>query len=283
LLQQAIALDPQQASFHAALADCYDVIFIYAPAQAHNPLQQARSEAQRALALDPASAEAHAALAYSYFYDWQFPAAEAEFKKSIDLNPRYATAHQWYGEYLRMMGRQDEAIAESKLALESDPLSAIINVEAALPYYYQGDYAKAAAQLQRTLELDPYFASTHGHLARVYALEGKLDDALRECLAARQLDDAPWIRAEQGMILARLGRKAEAEKIGRDLRAVDSHALQAMVEISLGNREHAIKLLELGCDQHDPMMVGLRVEPSFRALYTDPRFPAMLSRIGFST
>lgn len=286
LLRQAIARDPGWARAHAALADCFAVEFIYSSVSARELLGQARAESRRALDLDPTLAEAHATLAYAYFYDWDFPAAEKEFQKSFEDNPRYATAHQWYGELLRQTGRQDEAIQESKRALELDPLSPIINVEAALPYYYRGEYEKAAEQLRHTVELDPYFASAHGHLAMVYEQQGRFAEALQESQAAQVLGDAPWIDVEQGVLLARMGRKAEAQKILKKMLqsprqfAFDSASI-ALLQIALGQREKAVATLERAYREHMWQLTGLRVDPRFRAVLGDPRVQQILRGIGF--
>jgi len=286
LLQQAIARDPGWGQAHSALADCFVVQFIYSSVPARELLRQARTESQRALELDPTLAEAHATLAYAYFFDWNFPAAEREFQNSFEDNPRYATAHQWYGEFLRMMGRQDEAIQESRRALELDPLSAIINVEAALPYYYRGEQDKAAAQLQRAIDLDPYFASAHGHLAMVYEQQGRFTEALQEAQAAQVLGDAPWIDVEQGIILARMGRKAEAQNILEKMLqspqqfAFDSASI-ALLQIALGQREKAVATLERAYREHMWQLTGLKVDPRLRAVLGDPRVQKILRGIGF--
>lgn len=275
LLQQAIARDPSYARSHAALADCYVILSIYrAATPVTESLRLAQAEANRALELDPTLGEAHATLAYSYFYDWNFPAAEAEFQRSLHLTPRYATAHQWYAEYLRMMNRQEDAIAESDRALEIDPLSPIINVEAALPYYYRGENDKAAAQLLRTIDLDPYFASAHGHLCRVYNASGEYRRALQECLAAKALGDANWMEVDLADAYVHLGRPEKAREI---LRAVHN----AEIYPALGDKQRALAELDRAVAAHEPTLVGMKVDPRLAPLRNEPRFQAMLRRIGF--
>lgn len=285
LLQQAIARDPNYARAHAALADCFVIRFIYSQTSGADALRHARAEANRALELDPGLGEAHATLAYSYFYDWDFPKAEAEFQSGIRLAPRYATAHQWYGEYLRYMNREQEAIAESNRALEIDPLSPIINVEAALPYYYMGDYERAIAQLRRAIDLDPYFASAHGHLARLLDTKGMYQEALQEALAAKALGDAFWIEVELGMVYAHLGRTEDARRIlgtfkSRRIGGGPATA-PAEVYLALGDREQALSELEQAFARHEPLLVGLRVDPRFKPLRNDPRFQGLLRQMRF--
>ncbi len=186
-----------------------------------------RFPALHAIELDSTSSELHATLAYSYFYEWRFPGAETEFQNTIRQNPLYSTAHQWYAEYLRFSNRQEEAIAESNRALEIDPLSPIINVEAVLPYYCRGEYDKAAAQLQRTVDLDPYFASAHGHLCRVYDAKELYKHALQECLAAKALGDAGWIEQDLGVVYAHIGQTGKARAIQHTFR-------NALIPLALG-------------------------------------------------
>jgi TolB-like protein/DNA-binding winged helix-turn-helix (wHTH) protein/Tfp pilus assembly protein PilF len=275
LLQQAIARDPSYARAHAALADCYVIEPIYRESELEtDSLKLAQAEANRALELDPSLGEAHATIAYSYFYEWDFPAAEAEFQKSIRLTPRYATAHQWYAEYLRMMGRQQDAIAESDRALEIDPLSPIINVEAALPYYYLGQNDKAAAQLLRIIDLDPYFASAHGHLCQVYDSSGQYRRALQECLAAKALGDANWIEESLGCAYVHNGQPEKAREI---LRRTHS----STVYVALGDKEGALSELEQSLARREPTLVGLKVDQHLAAIRDEPRFQNMLRRMGF--
>jgi len=286
LFRQSIAFDPQWARAHAALADCYVVQFIYVAVSAHEVLAKARAEAQRALELDPTLAEAHATLASAYFYDFNFPAAEKEFQRSFEDNPRYATAHQWYGEFLRETGRFEEAIEQSKLALEIDPLSPIINVEAALPYYLHGEQDKAAEQLRRAIELDPYFAPAHGHMAMVLEQQGKFEEALQEILAARALGDSPWMSSVQGIILARMGRAAEARQILNEklrstkLVAQDSGGI-AEIQLYLGEREEAIQTLLRAFRDRNWQLTGLKADPRLRPLLSDPRIQEVLRDLGF--
>ena len=275
LLRQAIGRDPTYARAHAALADSYVILPIYRAAEpATDSLKLAQVEANRALELDPSLGEAHATLAYAYFYDWNFPAAEPEFQKSLRLTPRYATAHQWYAEYLRMMNRQQEAIAESDRALEIDPLSPIINVEAALPYYYLNEYDKAAAQLRRAIDLDPYFASAHGHLCRVYDANSQFREAVQECLAAKALGDANWIEDSLACAYAHNGQPEKAREILRRVQYSE-------IYLALGDKERALEELDRSVARHEPTLVGLKVDPPLAPIRDEPRFQAMLRQIGF--
>lgn len=286
LLQQAIVRDANYARAHAALADCYVIQHIYASAPARDALRLAEREASRALELDPFLGEAYATRAYAEVFDWNFASAETDFRKSFRLSPHYATAHQWYGEFLRTMGRQQEAIEESKRALEIDPLSSIINDEAAMPYYYLGDYDRAIAQLKRTTELDPFFATAHGHLAAVYYGKGMYSEALQEGLEAKRLADAPWIEGMLGIIETRLGHTEEAQRILATLKngqldSSEAVGLLASVHAAIGEKEQALAELEQAYREHSSEMVWLKVDPLLASIHSEPRYQDLLRRIGF--
>jgi TolB-like protein/DNA-binding winged helix-turn-helix (wHTH) protein/Tfp pilus assembly protein PilF len=284
LLQRAIARDPAYAQAHAALADCFVIQFIYSQTSGADALRKARAEANKALELDSSRGEPHATLASSYLYDWDFPNAEVEFQNSIRLAPRYATAHQWYAEYLSFMGREQEAITEYNRALEIDPLSSAINVEAALPYYYLGDNDRAIAQLRRTIDLDPYFASAHGHLAMALDAKGIYQEALQECLAAKALGDAPWIEITLGLVYAHLGRTADTRKVLQILKGPPTGGPASgadMLFFALGDTEGTLRGLEKEVAAHNPLLVGLAVNPQYKSLRKHPRFQEILRLIGF--
>ena len=164
--------------------------------------------------------------------------------------------------------------------MESDPLSPIINVEAALPYYFKGDYAKAVEQLKRAIDIDPFFASAHGHLARVYDQKGEYEKALQECMAAIELGDAAWIEYQRVITLAHMGRKEEALRVLDEMTRASLLGHSAAVEVALGKNEQAIASLQSAYRAHEPGIVGMKVEPQLRALFADPRFKQIISGIG---
>jgi adenylate cyclase len=173
--QQAIEQDPSYSLAYAGLADCYNVLGFWnfiTPKEAYPRAMQA---ATRALELDEALAEAHTSLAEAKVdYDWDWPGAEKEFKRAIELKPSYATAHEWYADYfLIAMGRQDEAIAEINRAQALDPLSLIINEDVGAVLYFARRYDQAIEQLRKTLELEPEFAATHAFLAQTPSRSSK--------------------------------------------------------------------------------------------------------------
>jgi len=286
-LRQAVSLDPQSARAHSALADCYMSLGLLAGGRSSDLFSQAKAEALQALALDDNLAEAHTSLAYIKFWqEWDWGGAESEFKKAITLNPDYATAHQWYAEYLRLMGRFDESIAESNKALELDPLSLIINMEAGLPYYFQHQLDKASEHFQKAIELDPNFALAYVELGWVYEETGNQAKAIATLEKAAQLDDTTPVLVALGHAYAIAGKVPEAKRILQQLeqRAKDSYVppfLLSAVYLGLGDRGRALDLLDEAYQEHDWGLVWLNVAPKYAPLRNEPRFTALLRRMNF--
>ena len=187
-LRRAVELDPTYAQAHAGLADA--LMFMGGARGQIDP--QSRVHLQKALALDDTLAEAHASLGLlAMNVDWNWAEAEREFKRAIELNPNYATAHQWYGEFLAYMGRFDEAIAESERARELDPLSLIINTDLAKVLSLARRYDEAVTQFRATLKLDPEFAEAHGLLGLTHSLQGKHEEAVAEMRQIKGLEHNP--------------------------------------------------------------------------------------------
>jgi len=287
LLQRAIALDPRYARAHSALADCYLSQGLLGAGRPDELFAAAKEESRRALALDPNLAEAHTSLAYLKFWEeWNWPAAEADFRKAIALNPDYATAHQWYAEYLRLMGRFDESIGESRKALELDPLSLVINMEAGLPYYFRRQYDEAAGHFRKAIALDPSFALAYVELGWVHEDRGELPQAIETLQKAAQLDSTTPVLTALANAYAAAGQKAEAERILRTLEeraktAYVSPFLLSTVYLRLGEREKALALLERAYEEHDWALIWANVSPRLDPLRSDPRFQSVLSRMKF--
>src|SRR5262249_27175387 len=150
---RAIELDPNCALAYAGLADSYQVFIFHGGLSPIDYCPRAKAAAEKAIGIDDGLAEAHTALAYvKYLYDWDWAGADAEFRRAIKLNPNYATAHQWYGEYLGLMGRFDEALAEREKALRLDPLSPIITSEQGYSYLYARRYDRALEEFRKAAE-----------------------------------------------------------------------------------------------------------------------------------
>ncbi|MEP7212022.1 MAG: tetratricopeptide repeat protein [Acidobacteriota bacterium] len=284
---QAIEIDPGFALAYAGLADCYVVPAIQMAPRAVMP--KAKAAAIRALELDDSLAEAHTALARVYMsYEWNWPLAEREFKRAIDLDPRYAVAHQWYGGYLEATGHHDEAIAERKLALDLDPLSPIINFELGQAYFYSRDYDRAIDQYQKALELDPTFPPANQFLPVAFELKGDVDKAIALFKASPLADKAgefSMTTAGLGYAYAKKGQKAEALAVLDDLRRISGEGFVpsssfALLFAGLGDKDQAFLRLEKAYEEHEFQLQWLAIEPRWDSLRSDPRFTNLISRIG---
>ena len=279
---QAIEKDPNFARAYSGLADAYVV-----PASGMAPrdaMPKAKAAALRALEIDDTLAEAHTSLArVLQVYDWNWAAAEKEFKRAIELDPRYPVAHQWYGGYLERIGRIDEAIAERKIALELDPLSAIAQFELAQAYYFARDYDRAIEEFQKTLEFDPAFRSALQYLAVVYALTGRYDEAIA---TARKMPESDNIfPGTAGQVYALAGRAEDARRVLDDLerrreRDYISPVTFALIHIPLGEKDKAMAWLEKGYEERAFQMQFLKLDPRFDDLRDDPRFADLVRRVG---
>jgi serine/threonine-protein kinase len=286
--REAIERDPSYALAYAGLADCYHVPANPLPPREKMPL--AKAAAIKALQLDDTLVEAHATLARVLFvYDWDWAAAEKEFKRAIELNPRYAPAHQWYGSFLSATGRHQEADAEEKRAQELDPLSLITNFELALAFYFSRNYSQAIDQFQKTLELDAYFPPPHTYLPAAYEQKGMFEEAIagfQRAITLTKDGDKILAMASLGHVYAVSGRKAEARKILAELQTLSEHSYvpafdMALVYAGLGERDNAFAWLDKACEEHSFNLSNLKVEPRFDPLRSDPRFANLLRRIGF--
>ena len=287
--QGAIEKDPSYALAYAGLADCYQVPADPLPPRQRMP--QAKAAAMKALELDNTLVEAHTTLArVLYVYDWDWSAAEKEFKSAIALNSRYAPAHQWYGSYLNATGRPLEANVEEKRALELEPLSLIINFEIALGLYQSRNYDQAIDQFQKTLELDPNFPPPHTYLPAAYEQKGMFEEAIagfQRAITVTNGTDNTLTVAGLAHAYAASGRKTEARKLLAKLQKqsersyVPAHDV-ALVYTGLQEKENAFKWLNKAYEERSFNLAYLKMEPRFDPLRSDPRFADLLRRIGLS-
>ena len=287
--QEAIEKDPNYALAYAGLADCYQVPANRLPPRQRMP--QAEAAARKALELDNTVVEAHTTLArVLYAYDWDWSGAEKEFKRAIELNPRYAPAHQWYGAYLSATGRFREASAEEKRAQELEPLSLIMNFEVALGLYQARNYDQAIDQFQKTLELDPNFPPPHTYLPAAYEQKGMFEEAIagfQRGIPVTEGADNTLTMAGLAHAYAVSGRKTEARRLLAELQRlseqsyVPAHDL-ALVYTGLGERDKAFGWLDKASEEHSFNLIYLKTEPRFDPLRSDPRFAELLRRVGLS-
>jgi len=279
---QAIDKDPSFALAYAGLADAYVVPLIgTAPKEA---MPKAKAAAMRALELNESLAEAHTTLGRIFAnYDWNWVAAEKEYKRAIELNPRYAIAHQWYGGYLQCMGQPDESIKERLLAQQLDPLSPIISFELAMAYYFQRDYDRAIDQFKKTLELDPNFPPVQVFLPAAYEQKGMYAEAFAAFNLSQPETD--FAIGGLGHLYAITGRRNEAvQQIDRlkelsKKQYVRSNYI-ALIYTGLGDKDKAFAWLETAIEEHAYQMSNLKLEPRFDVLHSDPRFKDLVRRLG---
>jgi len=283
----AIERDPSYALAYAGLADTYSLMSDYSIVPPREAMPKARAAAERALALDANLAEAHTSLAFVRMaYDWKWEEAGRDFERALELNPNYATAHQWYASYLVQVGRHGEALSEIKRAQELDPLSSIISANAGLYLYYARQYERAVEQLRKTLEVDEHFGVARLYLGYAYLQQpGREAEAVAEFQKARDLmGEDPETLSALGHAYAAAGRRAEAQKILEQLReraarAYVSPYFVAAVYAGLGESDRAFEWLEKSYADRHPGMILLKSDPRFDALRRDPRLSGLIRRI----
>jgi serine/threonine-protein kinase len=284
---QAIEKDPTFALAYAGLADCYVVPANRLPPREAMP--KAKAAAIRALELDETLAEAHTSLARVLAaYDWDWPGAEKEYKRAIELNPRYSIAHEWYGGWFEAMGRNKESLAERKRALELDPLSLIINFELGLAFYYSRDYDQAIEQFQKTLELEQNFPPVQQFVLAAYEQKLMYDKAIAgfpSVIPVKGGSEWSFFLAGIGHVYAVSGKKSEAQAVLDELRQLSERQYVpgpsiALIYAGLGKKDQAFVWLEKGFEERSFQMQWLRAEPRWDSLRSDPRFASLLRRIG---
>ena len=284
--QQAIAEDPAYAPAYAGLADSYALQLDYRSVPVAEGFAHAKKYARKALELDETVAEAHASLAWSLFiYDWDWEASAREFRRAIELDPRYPTAHQWYAFWLAAHGRMEEALVESHTALELDPASVSIRRTAGWVYFYARRFPQARDQLVRAIAMNPTSEENYRVLAMILAhldLLGEAERTVREALASP--GTGAYSKATLGYILAQAGRRPEAEAILGELTALAqreyvSPVSLATLHIGLGNVDAALDWAERAYDERRGWLAYFNVNPLLDPLRGKPRFEALVKRM----
>jgi tetratricopeptide (TPR) repeat protein len=275
---QAIQRDPDYAQAYAGKADCYILLPLYALASRQDALPKAREAALQALRQDPTLGEAHIALAeVKFFFDWDFPGAESEFRRGLELKPTYPTGRQWYGEYLSCMGRHDAAIAELRQAKQLDPESLIIRCDLTGAYLFARLYGEAATECREALAKDRNYARARQRLGAVLARQDKYAEALAELEAADQLDPHyPTCVALLGYAYGSAGKIVEARRTLQRLKDLSQRrevwpVFFAYIHLALGEKDQALAELERGFRERSPGMVEL-IDPLFDPVRNEPRF-----------
>jgi tetratricopeptide (TPR) repeat protein len=285
--KQAVDMDPKYAQAYSGLADTYALLgdWQYAVMTPKEALPKAKAAAIKALELDDSLGEAHNSLAFCLDgFDWDLNSAEKEFRRALELNPGYATAHHWYAWHLSLMGRYDEAIAEMKKAENLDPLSLIIKSDLAELLLLAHSYDESIRQSARTIEMDPGFAMAHNQLAQAYLQEHRNDEAVVELQKAVQLSgNSPTCMANLARAYAASGNRSEAVKLLSELKKRSnpsySHGSEiATIYAALGDADHAMIWLEKA--QEERFNPGVLLRPGFDPLRSDPRFQEIVRRTG---
>jgi TolB-like protein/DNA-binding winged helix-turn-helix (wHTH) protein/thioredoxin-like negative regulator of GroEL len=287
--QAAVNEDPQYAQAYAGLADAYALLGSLPETKIRDTaMPKAKEMALTALKLDDSLADAHTSLAFvEMHYEWKFKEAEQEFKRALDLNPNYSTAHQWYALDLVALGRMDEAVAEAKLARRTDPLSAIINTDMAEMLFWARRFDEALQQARATVDMAPNFAHAHRVLARIYAQRGMFPGAIAEGEQAVALSgDDPWMLLDLATIYMQAGKKTEAhDRMRRAAKnspggVVPDAGPAIGLFFALGDTDRAFKVMETLYKRRDGGLIILSTVPSGDSLRSDPRFQQLLQRIG---
>jgi serine/threonine protein kinase/Tfp pilus assembly protein PilF len=285
---QAIERDPNYALAYAGLADYYDVIPDYAPVPSSEMAPKARAAAQKALAIDDSLAEAHAVLADGYSTQWEWSAAEREFKRALELSPNSANTHKLYWLYLSSQGRHQEALAEIRNAIRLDPLNLKYNDNLGQEYVEGGEYDLAIEQFKKVVEMDPSFASVHGDLAGAYLQTGKYDLWIQEAETEFNLshqDEYEAVFKEVGKVYARSGieaalREWAEQEVELSKRRYEDPALIGFIYAKAGEKDQAFAWLEKGLKEKSDRIQYLKIDHMVDSLRSDPRYADMLKRMG---
>ncbi len=286
--QQAIDKDPNFGRAYAGLADTFSLMSSWYMGPQGELIPKARAAALRALELDDNLAEAHASLALiKENYDYNWPEAEKEFQRAIQLNPQYPTAHQWYAEFLSWQGRFQEAFAESERARQLDPLSLIIANDHARILYDSHQYEDALAQYRSVLDLDPSFYYAQGGMIPCNLELGRYDEAIDiiKRWANRGGVGTTWLWAWEAAVYGRSGHADQARKALAELERAPSSAVERTAALLIAysgttEKDRVIDLLQEAYSEHSTVVVAIKVDPMYDRMRSDPRFIDLLRRMG---
>jgi eukaryotic-like serine/threonine-protein kinase len=284
---EAIRLDPEYAQAHVGIADYYNWAAIFGIGTPRENFEQAKAAAIRALELDDELAEAHAALAFTNLcFDWDWEAAEQRFKRSLQLNPNYGPAHQWYSNLLTAQGRFDEAVVEIKRAQEINPLSLMDRSIAGWTYYHARQYPIAEQELKGALEIDRNFSNGYLLLGFVYERLGRYEESINALNRAMELMSGSIVPVSAvGYVLAASGRRDEARAILDHLKKLSNERyvspyFLAWIHIALQDRDAAFGCLDRAVELREEWLIWLATDPWLDYLRDDPRFAGVLQRVG---
>jgi tetratricopeptide (TPR) repeat protein len=288
LFQNAIKEDPNYAPAYVGLADCYNSLGTVQMG-AFPPMEgrrRAEEAATKALQLDSELAEAHSALGQTKHYNWNWTAAEQDFKRAIELNPNYANAHNFYASYLMSRGRIDESIASSNRARELDPFSLSISAQRGFLLENARRYDEAIEQLRGVIAMDPRNYQAYWILGHAYAANKQFDEAVIAAEKAVEISErAPGALGMLGLAYGLANRKAEATQVLNELLQLNktryvTPAALVNVYIGLGDKEQTFVWLEKAYQERSNYIAYLKVFPILDPIRSDPRFGALVRRVG---
>ena len=287
--EQAIEIDPGYALAYTGLADSYALALDYRSVAVHEGFEHAKFYARKALELDEGLAEAHASLAWSLFiYDWDWKGAIAEFRRAIELDPRYATAHQWYGFLLASQKRFDEAIIESHTAQELDPGSVSVRRSLGYVYFYGRRFEQAKYHLHRAIEMNPVAEESYRVLGLILSYAGEHAEAERVLREALELPGtATYTRVTLALALARAGKPEYAQETLAELLDKRAHDYVSPVEvatlyIALDDKDRAIDWAEKAYEERRGWMAYINVHPIVEPLLGEPRFKVLMRKMNLT-
>jgi len=287
LYKKAIELDPNYALAYQGLALAYRSSPAYGLMTPQEAFPKAKDAAQKALSLDPSLGTAYSSLAsIKATYDWDFPGAEREYRRAIQLSPNNAEIHYSYGNFLVAMGRTEEALVELRNAFQIDPTSLNIQTNIGWALYIAGRLDEAAVQIRRVIERDPNFARARLNLGEILEEQGRHEEAIAEIQKARELSRDPLADMAIGHAFASAGRRTEAVKVASDLeervrQKQVSPFLPAVVYAGLKENDKAFYWLERAYQERSNWLALLKVGRRLKGLSADPRFDDLLKRVGF--
>jgi tetratricopeptide (TPR) repeat protein len=283
--QQAVDLDPGYSLAWVGLGDVWIFRGWYSLLAPREAFPKAKQAALRALQFDSTIAEAHASIAHIHFeFDHDWPAAEREYRRAIQLKPNYAIAHHWYGGFLSAMGRHEEALQHAETASRLDPIAPIIQTWVGLRYYFAGKYEQAIAQYRKAIELDREFAPAYWHLGWAYEQQGRFKEAIAEAQRAAANDPENLLYlASLGHAYAKAGRTNDARATlvrladASKSRHVSAYHV-AVIHIALGDNDTGLDWLERAYAEQSPWIGYLKVDPRVDAVRANPRFGQLLKK-----
>ena len=283
--QEAIESDPHYAQPYAGMADAYLTLMDYGHMPQPEATAKARAMVLKAIELDESLAEAHTSLGHAAFHDFDWPTAERELLRGIELNPSYSTARFYYANYLAAMARLDAAVHEAEQSTRLDPVSPTMHSNLASMLWFAGNYERSIEQAQRSLELNPSFSPAYVDLGRAHEQLGAFDRAIKAFRKAVSLEQRAHSLASLAHAYAISGRRDAATKILRRLQQTARKEFIpaynfALIFMGLGKTDETFQWLDKAYEERSGALTHIRVNPRFASVRRDPRFVKLLQRVG---